>query len=143
MQKAEFPSEPWDKKKIIFAVFIVICLALVGYGVKSYILSANNSSGTTGSPSSGNVEGVSTQAVSDNSNVNSNVGSLSLPSAQNIESGVVQNINNIKQEISNLNIADVASSSPQIQKIVNDIKSLPAVPGQKAKDICLNICNGL
>ena len=143
MQKAEFPSESWDKKKIIFAIFILICLSLAGYGVKTYILPANKSIGLAGSLSSGNVEGVSTQAVSDNSNVNSNVGSLSLPSAQNIESGVAQNINNIKQEISNLNIADVASSSPQIQKIVNDIKSLPAVPGQKAKDICQQICSGL
>ena len=142
MQKTEFLSESWDKKKIILAVFIVICLALVGYGVKTYILPANNSSGTV-DVSSGKVKGVNTQAVSDNNTVNSNTGSISLPSAQNIESGVAQNINNIKQEISTLNIADIASSSPQIQKIVNDIKALPEVPGQKAKDICQQICSGL
>ena len=130
MQKVEFAQEPWDKKKIVSAILIIVLLIAVVFGVKIFFLDANKQLDVSNTSA---VRGVQTQENP----------SLSLPSAQNIESGIAKNLDNIKAEISKLNVADIASSSPQIQKIVNDIKSLPSVPRQQACLSLKKICDGL
>jgi hypothetical protein len=35
---------------------------------------------------------------------------------------------------------EVASSSPQVQKILNDIKALQQYPANQIKDLCRKIC---
>lgn len=133
MIKTEFPAEKWDKKKIIMAIFILIFLAVGGIGVKTYLLDSTFSK-SIGDPSlSKEIKGTSISPSP----------TASLPSARQIGEGVVQNLNNIQEEISKINVQELATSSPQIQKIVNDIKALPSVPGQQVKDICIKVCSGL
>lgn len=129
--KADFPQEKWNKKKIILTFIILILLIIGGLKLKDYLLNSNSSPG--GSSTSESVKGASVSVGP----------TVTLPSAQDIGAGLQSDLNNVKKEIGNINVQDLATSSPQIQKVVNDIKALPAVPGQQAKDICLKICNGL
>ncbi len=130
MLKSEFSQEQWNKKRLVLAVLITLFLVIAGLGLKSYLLGSE-------SPQSSNV----------NKNIKgtntSTVPAVTLPTAEDIVQGVGGSIFNIKKEIEKINVVDLATSSPQIQKILNDIKALPSVPGQKAKDVCLNLCNGL
>jgi hypothetical protein len=58
----------------------------------------------------------------------------------NIQETIKEKINSIKQEVSGLDIVEIASSSPQVQKILNDIKSLEQYPTNQIKEICRKIC---
>lgn len=60
-----------------------------------------------------------------------------------IKEVVQQRIETIQQEAENIDIVEIASSSPQVQKIINDIKSLEKYPSDQAKGLCQQICNGL
>lgn len=131
MVKTEFPAEKWNKKRVIFAILVILFLIIGGLELKAYVLDSDNSNSVSNPKADVRGTNVSPSPTID------------LPSAESIGQGAIQNLNNIKQEINNINVQDLATSSPQIQKIVNDIKALPSVPGQQAKDICLKVCNGL
>ncbi len=137
MQKVEFSQQSWDKKKILLTVFVLAGLIIAGLGLKNYLLDSQGSNLNSAPSTQNSVKGSSVSPTP------APTVATTLPSAQSIGQGALQSINNIKQEINKLNVADLATSSPQIQKIVNDIKGLPNVPGQQAKDICLKVCNGL
>jgi len=49
----------------------------------------------------------------------------------------------IKQQAENINVEEIASSSPQIQNLINDLKALQSLPKSQLKDACFKICNGL
>ncbi len=49
----------------------------------------------------------------------------------------------IKKEAEKVDIAEVASSSPQVQKILNDLKTLENAPKDQVKQSCQQICNSL
>lgn len=135
MQKVEFSQQSWDKKKIFLTVVALAVLAVVGVVLKNYLLDSKGSNLNSPPNTQSSVKGSS---VSPTPTV-----TITLPSVQSISQEALGNINNIKQEINKLNVQELATSSPQIQKIVNDIKSLPNIPGQQAKDICLKVCSGL
>lgn len=67
----------------------------------------------------------------------------SLPSASNIPNSLQQKLDYIKQEVSKLDIKDIASSSPQVQKLIKDLNSLKEYPSNQAKEICEKICSSL
>lgn len=52
-------------------------------------------------------------------------------------------IQDIRGEVMGLDVSEVATSSPQIQKVINDIKSIQDLPSSKAKEACQKICSGL
>jgi len=62
---------------------------------------------------------------------------------QDLKSAVEDKIQTIQNEASGVNVSEIASSSPQVQKIINDIKSLEGYPSNHAKSMCENICSGL
>lgn len=134
MDKVELEREFWDKKKIVFGIIILaVFLTIAGFGAKAFFLNkkeAGSSSKTETSKSSTAVEGAS-ESVDDNSQGQNS--QFSFPKA----SDVTEKIESIKQEITNLNIQEFASSSPQVQKILNDIKNLQSQPQNQAKEtIC-------
>lgn len=133
--KTEFPAEQWNKKRVVLTILVFLLLVAGAYAVKTYVLGSNDSNLSPGSNSNSrdNVKGASVTPTP----------TITLPSMQSIGQGALGNINNIKDEINKINVQELATSSPQVQKILNDIKSLPSVPGQQAKDICLKVCNGL
>ena len=109
-------------------VFIVIIVGLLGYSAKTIFLGKNkfNLFGKS-------VKGVSTQKQKD----------ASLPSASKPQSSLQQRLDSIKHEVSKLDIADIASSSPQVQKLINDLNAIKNYPSHQIKDICQKICSGL
>ncbi len=132
-QKAEFAAEKWDKKKIILTIAIGAALIFGGLELKSYVLGEDVAPQISESKSPKDIQGLNISPTP----------TISLPSARQIGEGLGQNLSNIKQEINNINVADLATSSPQVKKILDDIKALPNVPANQAKEVCLNICNGL
>ena len=128
MQKLEeFAS--WNKKRIFIGfIAILAVLTLLGYGIKTFVLGKNIdffSKKTT--------LGTSTQKQEN----------ASLPTVSSIQNSLQQKLGDIQQEVSKLDIAEIASSSPQIQKLIKDINALKDYPGNQVKDICQNICNSL
>ena len=118
-------NESWNKTKIFAALFIAVTLVIGGYLFKTRILDGNL---TSDSPKS--VKGISSKESDDNEK-DFNI---------DIKETVKEKINNLKDEVSNLNVVEIASSSPQVQKILNDIKSLEQYPINQAKEICKQIC---
>ena len=49
----------------------------------------------------------------------------------------------IKKQVMQLDPQDVVSSSPQVQKIIDDLKNLQGVPKNELKNVCESICKGL
>ncbi|OGH20668.1 MAG: hypothetical protein A3D74_05190 [Candidatus Levybacteria bacterium RIFCSPHIGHO2_02_FULL_37_13] len=125
MQKLE---ELMNKKRIVIVVFILIILGLAGYFGKTFILEKNKFDLFGKS-----VKGISTQKQEN----------ASLPSASSLQNSLQQKLDYIKQETSKLDIAEIASSSPQIQKLIKDLNSLKNYPSDQIKEVCQNICKSL
>lgn len=126
MKEVEF-EESWNKKRILIAFIFIAALGLLAYvfrGSISDMFPKNRENSTNKSPSS--KEGV-----------------LSTKSEANIEETLGKQIESIKKEAGNINLEEIASSSAQIQKIINDVKSLQDIPKNEAKDACFKICSGL
>ncbi len=116
-------EESWNKKRIFIAVILFILLAIIGYFLRARIFHKSSSQPPIA------VKGISTEGETTNPD-----------SKTNIQETVKDKINNLKQEVSGLDILEIASSSPQVQKIINDIKSLGQYPSSQAKEICRKIC---
>lgn len=121
----EPPKEdlPWDKKKIILFLIAAVVLIGIGFEAKDLIL------GTSVSPSAPiqkpDIKGAATQVSS------------------NIKNSVQDQLNNLKSEAQNVNVVDIATSSPQVQKVINDLKAIQNYPQNQLKTTCEQICNGL
>lgn len=109
-------------------VFILILLGLVGYFGKTFLLGKNRFDLFGKS-----VKGISTQRQ----------GNSSLPSVSSLQNSLQQKLGDIQQQASKLDIADIASSSPQVQKLIKDLNALKDYPINQAKDICQKICSSL
>jgi hypothetical protein len=114
--------ESWNKKKIFVAVFLLALLIAGGILFKVRILGQN-------SESTKSVKGIGVEQK--NAEPETRV---------NIQEVIGEKLNNLKQEVSGLDVMEIASSSPQVQKIINDIKSLEQYPTNQVKEICRKIC---
>lgn len=140
-KKVEFPSEKddyeevWDFRKIAIGVVIVIILLIGGYIAKRLILgeSLNPSDMIPKMSSFNKVLGTSTD-VAKPVNV-----SFSLPT----QDAVQQQVKQIQQQVTHLNIQEIASSSPEVKQILQQIQSLPNQTSDQAKQMCYRLCNNL
>jgi hypothetical protein len=115
-------GESWNKKRIIIAVIAVILLIVGGAFLKANFFAG--SSRQSQSVKGANAEEVKTESI---------------PKID-IQGAVKEKMNNLKEQVSSLSIAEIESSSPQVQKIINDIKSLEQYPTNQIKEICRKIC---
>jgi uncharacterized protein involved in exopolysaccharide biosynthesis len=118
-EASEINKETWNKKRVFLGIFLLVLLIIGGgylFRDKIFISSSRQLK---------SVEGVSTSTVD---------------TAANVQEAVREKIDNLKQEVSGLNLMEVASSSPQVQKILNDIKALQQYPANQIKDLCRKIC---
>ncbi|MEK7533934.1 MAG: hypothetical protein AAB600_01215 [Patescibacteria group bacterium] len=131
--------ETWNKKKIFITLLIVV--AIVGFGVKTFVLSKNKDffSMHTVPTFLKSVMGVNTQKDKEKTASSTKKTTSSLP----IQAVIKEKLDDLKKEVNSLNVVDIASSSPQIQKIINDLNSLRQYPVNEAKDICQKICGTL
>ncbi len=121
-KKEKKPEIDWDKKKIfLFAVGLVVLL-IVLVNAKSMILGETYKPAPKTKVDLPQVKGISTQDISNN---------------------VRKTIEDLQTQANNLDVVEVASSSPQVQKILNDLKSLQNLPKNEIKNVCDNICNKL
>lgn len=116
--------ESWDIKKILIALILFVILVVL---VKAFILDNKPvlSSRTIG------VEGVTNKVVS------------TPAPALEIKKSVESKLNELNREVNNINVVEIATSTPAVQKILNDLKNLQSLPQSQAKQTCLQICNGL
>jgi hypothetical protein len=121
-QKKEVKEEfEWDKKKVIlFMITGVLILLAIVYEFRPSILSKT-------ATISNSVKGAST---------------LSNP-LPDIKTTVQNQINNLKTEAQDINVVDIATSSPQVQKVINDLKAIQDYPKNQLKQTCEKICSGL
>jgi hypothetical protein len=118
----------WDKKKIIIFSIIVFILIIGAYQLKSVFLDEASIPDEVNNSYQQDVRGVSIQEP---------------PPAQSFKNNVQEQINNIKEDAQNINVADIASSSPQVQKIIKDLKALQDYPSNQIKEVCEKVCSGL
>jgi hypothetical protein len=134
----------WDKKKIAVGI---ACGALLFGGlffIKKYAFPSLFGKSVVDGTNMQKVEGTSVENTQGNNDTNQtdvphDQPQFSLPSVN----GVSRQVQQIQQEITHLNVNDLASSSPQIQQIIQEIQSLPQVPGNIAKQACIQLCNKL
>ncbi|MEK7551597.1 MAG: hypothetical protein AAB532_03275 [Patescibacteria group bacterium] len=123
--KKESEDIIWDKKKIFVTSVIAILIIAIGLSFKSYLNTDEKNLSTTKNPQ-GEVKSINTSEISNN-----------------IREGVEDSFNNLKTQAESLDIAEIATSSPQVQKIINDLKTLQDLPKSQLKNTCEKICSGL
>lgn len=123
--KKEAEDIIWDKKKIIVTTVIAILIIAIGLSFKSY-LNADQEDSNTFKNSQREVKSINTSEISNN-----------------IREGVEDSFNNLKTQAESLDVAEIATSSPQVQKIINDLKTLQDLPKSQLKNTCEKICSGL
>ncbi len=114
----------WDKKKIIIFSVVVLLLLIGAYILKPMILGENLNLENSYQK---DVRGVNIQESS----------------KQSLKNSVSEEINNLKEQAQSINVVDIASSSPQVQKIINDLKAIQNYPSSKIKEACEKVCSGL
>lgn len=118
-------EQVWDKKKVIPALLsLAVILTLATYFGKNYLDFQNASNPSKQVMGAEQEDSVSVQK----------------PDVQKI---IQERVEVIKEETEKINVVEVATSSPQIQKIINDIRQLEEYPSNQAKDFCHQICEGI
>lgn len=134
-KQAEFNEEPeeefeWDKPRIIIFFSVIGALLIGGLLYKHLVLDAQVA------PSAGishSVEGASS----------SNDNSSQLPSVESIKQSAGQEIQTLQKQASQISVQQIASSSPQVQQIIEQLQQLPNQPGNIAKQTCEQLCSKL
>lgn len=127
MKDVKKVESEWDKRKIFLFLISAIILLGLGFELKSFISDANQVRPPVSSKES--VQGASTEVHS--------------PPVPNIQKSIQEQIGNLKNEAQNINLVDIATSSPQVQKVINDLRDLQNYPSTQLKDTCQKICNSL
>lgn len=144
----ELVGQSWDKKKIVIAVVVLFFLSGVAYAAKTYVFDTNETKTPkkVSTKSSESVAGVTSEEnkeslSSSDENKDQPPSFPFSPSA--IRQDAQQKFEEIKNQATNLTVDDVASASPQIQKVINDLKALEQYPKSQVKQMCENICRSL
>ena len=120
-------NQEWDLKRIVIAAALIIVGVVVVLDVKHSFLDQNQ--GILGAAIQNKpVEVIKPNIKSPNLNVSSQIG---------------DKIDQIKSNVSNIDPAQIATSSPQIQKVLRDIQGIKDLPADQAKQQCLKICSGI
>jgi hypothetical protein len=121
MKEAPKDEVQWDKKKIILFTIAAIALISIGFEAKDLILGKSISAPVA--VSTRDVKGTATQVLPD------------------IKNSVQSQLDTLKQEAQGIDLVQIASSSPQVQKVVNDLRALQDYPKNQVKATCQQICN--
>ena len=60
---------------------------------------------------------------------------------ENVKGDLNKRLEKIKSDINELNALDVTTQSPQVKKIIEDLKSLQNLPKDQAKNVCQQVCS--
>lgn len=124
VKKKEKQESEWDKRKI--TLFLIAAIALIGIGFElKTVIFGDSTTPVVKEALRTDVKGANTVASPD------------------IKKGIQDQISNIKSEAQSINVVDIATSSPQVQKVINDLKAIQNYPKNQLKDTCEKICSGL
>lgn len=126
MKKDIQEEQEWDIKRILIVGFFLIVGLLVVLELKNVFLKDTSFLGDA--VQNKPVEIKKPNIKSPGTNFSSQVGST---------------VEEIKNNVSNLDAAEVATSSPQIQKVLKDIQGIKDLPSNQAREMCLKICSGI
>lgn len=129
-----FIEEEWDKKKILITSILLVSLVVGGVAARVYVLEKNKNVQQNPANKVRGVEGANISLDK------KETPTPEVPFQQKIRSEVKNQIDNIRGEIVNLDPAEVATSSPQVQKILRDLGALEQYPKSQAHNLCENIC---
>ncbi len=125
-KKEEVSDVEWDKKKILITAFLFLFVIFAINEVKTIFFPEMKILGDS-------VEVVPTP--------------IQKPSVKtpriNVANEVGARIEELKRNINGLDPVEVASSSPQIQKVLKDMESIRNLPSNEARNTCLKICEGI
>lgn len=117
-------DETWDRKKVSLVLSLVMILLVFGFfGSNRYLLQSKTE-----------VKGDTTKEEAKKTIEKPNI---------NIKKDLEDKVNAIREDVDSLDVKEVASSSPQIQKVLNDIKSIQNLPSNEAREACMKICSGI
>lgn len=119
----------WSKKRIF--VGLIILAFLIGAG---YYLLKNSLTEKNRLKFFGGVKGVVTKNEQP---------TFSPPRPGDLRNDLQQKLDLVKKQVNNLDVGDLASSSPQVKKAIEDLQSLQQLPRDQAKEACYNFCKGL
>lgn len=143
MQEFEASSsyEEWDKKKIILGCLGFVVIVGIIIGVKTYILDPQEQKSTPRATKASyqQVEGTSTIATGKEKDK----ADAPTPTGISVPAIIQEKVGLIQQQVMKLDPQEVASSSPQVKKLLDDIKALEQVPRNSAKDLCQQMCSKL
>ncbi|OGH18022.1 MAG: hypothetical protein A3F31_03745 [Candidatus Levybacteria bacterium RIFCSPHIGHO2_12_FULL_38_12] len=139
MQPQELVAEVWDIKRIIIGVIGVVVIGAGGFGVFVYVKDHGfPQKWREGKPPTKNVIGASTQKENNSPSTSQDTKPpFSLPSKNELG----EKLDTIKKQVQSLSISEIASSSPHVQKVLQDIKALEEYPHNQVKDMCQKICS--
>ena len=120
-------KESWNKKRIFITLFLLALLVAGSFFFKTQVLDINTQTDKSFKAVSSEDKKTENQKKDEGSKIN-------------IQSAIKEKIYDLQQQVTTLDVIEIASSSPQIQKIINDIKSLEQYPVNQAKEICRQIC---
>lgn len=136
MEKIDLENETWNKKRVIIGVLAIVSLIGGALFLKNFIFKDKDITAIL--PFSKFLEtkvaGVSTKKDINSSNSQS-IGKL--------KTGLQGKLDSIKKDVGGLTVSDIASSSPQLKKVIDDLQNLQKLPRNQAKEACYNICKGL
>ncbi len=140
----------WNYKRILIAVLLLTLVIGGGYYLKTYIMmyknSLKNKSSTFSSHSldsrdkSQGFEKVLDKEIKSTQKPQESVRGIASQENINLQEAFRGRIESIKKDVENINVVEIASSSPQVQKILNDIKSLEQYPKNQFQEICRKVC---
>lgn len=124
-KKEEFENEQWDKKKIFVTLFFAIVAILAASEIKGVFFPGKPSVlGEKAEPSP-----ITRPDIK--------------PPSLNVASEVGLKLEDIKKNIGDLTPEEIATTSPQIQKVIQDIQGIKNLPASQAREMCLKICGGI
>lgn len=134
MRKGELPEEPWDIKKIVATIVTIVIIVVGALYLKQSVFNQESKSA---------VRGVQVQLDKVQDGL-TGLGSESKENPRvsypNLQNEFQKKLDQVKKEAGNLSLTEIASSSPQIQKILKDVRSLQDYPGNQVRQMCENIC---
>lgn len=125
-KKDEEDEQVWDKKRILIGLVVLLFLVIGVREAKGYFFPNTSILGES-----------TTKRASEVSKPDVKAPDL------NLSSQVNTSLEDVKENVSNIDPAEVASSSPQIQKVLRDIQGIKNLPVDKARDACFNVCSRL
>ncbi|HEV2339493.1 MAG TPA: hypothetical protein VGT05_01865 [Patescibacteria group bacterium] len=115
-------EEFWDIKKLLIGIFFIAILIGLGLIAKHFLLAD-----TSVFPQQ-SIQSFSTQPISSSVSANGDIAT---------------EVKKLENQAKNLSLTDIASSSPQVQQIIEQLQALPKMPENTAKNICVQLCNKL